>query len=45
MMIAPRAKPRGGALLGCRPDGAIVITPRWGYCDNAPMGLLCIPLR
>ncbi len=28
MMIAPRAKQRGGALLRCRPAGAIVTAPR-----------------
>ena len=23
-----------------RPSGAIVISPLWGYCDFAPLGLL-----
>ena len=27
-------------LLTCRPDGAINISPRWGYKYGAPMGLL-----
>ena len=39
-MMSPRAKPRGGALLLCRPAGAMMMSPRWGYDYVAPMGLL-----
>ena len=39
-MMSPRAKPRGGALLLCRPAGAMIMSPRWGYDYVAPMGLL-----
>ena len=39
-MMSPRAKPRGGALLLCRPAGAMIMSPRWGYDYVAPLGLL-----
>ena len=34
--MSPRAKPRGGALLLCRPAGAMIMSPRWGYDYVAP---------